>query len=278
MLALHSAITFMIAISCSRTLQKKRIDANTKELLRFLQENPEIPTAKLAEALHLLPTPCWRRVQRLKDEGVIARQLTLLAPRKLDLEPTAFVCVRTNEHGRTWFDKSFRSAVREMPDAVEFYRMNGDIGDLLREVVSGIADYDEIHMRLTRASELFGSARVSPWRRSNSPPRCRWRLRQPARPRPCRFTRPHPMRGGGHAAQSLHPPPGSPRSTRQAHGHGRAPQAVRTRQVRDAAGDPGQPTPRAGLARLSTSFALGSACANDPSSLMKGATVAARAW
>ncbi len=41
--------------------------------------------AKLAEAVRLSPTPCSRRVQRLKEEGVIAKQVTLLAPPKLKL-------------------------------------------------------------------------------------------------------------------------------------------------------------------------------------------------
>ena len=49
----------------------KKLDAIDKELLRLLQEDAEMPMAKLAEAVHLSPTPCWRRVQRLKDDGFI---------------------------------------------------------------------------------------------------------------------------------------------------------------------------------------------------------------
>jgi len=132
----------------------KKLDAIDKELLRLLQEDAEIPMAKLAEAVHLSPTPCWRRVQRLKDDGIITKQVSLLDPRKLNLGVTVFVSVRTNQHSQAWFDK-FHTAVKEMPEVVEFYRMSGDIDYLLRVVVPSIADYDTIYKRLIRASDLF---------------------------------------------------------------------------------------------------------------------------
>jgi len=132
----------------------RKLDATDRELLRLLQQDAEMPMAKLAEAVNLSPTPCWRRVQRLKDEGVITKQVMLLDPRKLNLGVTVFVAVRTNHHSQAWFEK-FHAAVKEIPEVVEFYRMSGDVDYLLRVVVPSIGAYDLVYKRLIRSSDLF---------------------------------------------------------------------------------------------------------------------------
>jgi Lrp/AsnC family transcriptional regulator len=109
--------------------------------------------AKLAEAVNLSPTPCWRRVQRLKEDGVIRRQVALLDPAKLNLGVTVFVSVKTNQHTQAWFDR-FHAAVSEIPEVVEFYRMSGDTDYLLRVVVPSIGAYDAVYKRLIRSAEL----------------------------------------------------------------------------------------------------------------------------
>jgi Lrp/AsnC family transcriptional regulator len=132
----------------------RKLDAIDRELLRLLQQDAETPMAKLAEAVHLSPTPCWRRIQRLKDENVICKQVVLLDPLKLNLGVTVFVAVRTNQHSQAWFDK-FHAAVKEIPEVVEFYRMSGDVDYLLRVVVPDIGTYDKVYKQLIRGSDLF---------------------------------------------------------------------------------------------------------------------------
>jgi Lrp/AsnC family transcriptional regulator len=132
----------------------KKLDAIDRELLRLLQQDAEIPMTKLAEAVNLSPTPCWRRIQRLRDDGVITKQVALLDPRKLNLGVTVFVAVRTNQHSQAWFEK-FHAAVKEIPEVVEFYRMSGDVDYLLRVVVPSIGAYDSVYKRLIKSSDLF---------------------------------------------------------------------------------------------------------------------------
>jgi len=131
----------------------KILDPIDRQLLQILQEDAEIPMAKLAEKVNLSPTPCWRRVQRLKDDGVIRRQVALLDPEKLNVGVTVFVTVRTNLHSEEWF-RHFRAVVLEIPEVVEFYRMNGDVDYLLRVVVPNIGAYDTIYKRLIRNANL----------------------------------------------------------------------------------------------------------------------------
>ena len=132
----------------------RKIDATDRELLRLLQDDAETSMARLAEAVNLSPAPCWRRIQRLKDEGVITKQVTLLDPKKLNLGVTVFVAVRNSHHTQAWFE-TFHAAVKEIPEVVEFYRMSGDVDYLLRVVVPSIGAYDLVYKRLIRSSDLF---------------------------------------------------------------------------------------------------------------------------
>jgi Lrp/AsnC family transcriptional regulator len=132
----------------------KKLDAIDRRLLALLQQDAAMPMAKLAEAVGLSPTPCWRRVQRLRDDGVITAQVALLDRRKLNLGVTVFVSVRTNQHTEAWY-RRFHATVSAIPEVVEFYRMSGDVDYLLRVVVPSIEAYDAVYKRLIRSSELF---------------------------------------------------------------------------------------------------------------------------
>lgn len=132
---------------------KKKLDAIDRKILGILQQNVQTPLADMAQAVNLSSTPCWRRIQRLHDQGFITRQVALVDPRKINLAVTAFVAVRTNHHNQAWFE-NFRNAVRDIPEIVEFYRMSGDVDYLLRVVVPDIAAYDAVYKRLIRSVDL----------------------------------------------------------------------------------------------------------------------------
>jgi Lrp/AsnC family transcriptional regulator len=130
-----------------------KLDSIDKRLLEILQTNAEVPVAELAAQVHLSPTPCWRRVQRLKEAGVITKQVALVDPRKVNVGVTVFVAVRTSQHTPKWFN-TFRAVVQAIPEVVEFYRMSGDVDYLLRIVVPDIAAYDTVYQRLINGTAL----------------------------------------------------------------------------------------------------------------------------
>lgn len=132
----------------------RKLDATDRALLRLLQQDAETPVAQLAHAVNLSSTPCWRRVQRLKDEGVITRSAALLDRVRLNLGVTVFVSVRTNQHSEAWF-REFHHAVAQIPEVLEFYRMSGDVDYLLKVVVPDIQAYDAVYKRLVRSAALF---------------------------------------------------------------------------------------------------------------------------
>ena len=112
-----------------------------------------MPIAEIAKRVGLSVTPCWRRVQRLDEIGVIRRRVALLDPQKVGANISVFVSVRTNEHNADWL-KTFADTVAAMPEVVEFYRMSGEIDYLLRVVVSDIEHYDAFYKKLISSVKL----------------------------------------------------------------------------------------------------------------------------
>ncbi|MFG6466976.1 Lrp/AsnC family transcriptional regulator [Roseateles sp. BYS87W] len=130
-----------------------KLDSIDLRILDLLQQDATLQIADIAAQVGLSATPCWRRIQRLKDAGVITRQVALLDPQKVNVGVTVFVSVRTNNHTQAWLEE-FRAAVQAIPEVVEFYRMSGEVDYLLRVVVPDIAAYDRVYKRLIASTPL----------------------------------------------------------------------------------------------------------------------------
>ena len=129
------------------------MDKKDVQILSVLQQNAATPLAELAAAVSLSSTPCWRRVQKLYESGVIRKQVALCDPIQLNLPVTVFVSIRTSQHSDAWM-KRFVQGTRDIPEIVEIYRMSGDVDYLLKIVVPDIAGYDAVYKRLIKAAEL----------------------------------------------------------------------------------------------------------------------------
>ena len=129
------------------------MDSVDLKILACLQEDATLPLADIAKRVGLSSTPCWRRIQKLGEAGVIRKRVALLDGAKLNCGVTVFVSVRTDQHTAAWL-KKFAVAVADFPEVVEFYRMSGEIDYLLRVVVPDIAAYDSFYQRLIEAIDL----------------------------------------------------------------------------------------------------------------------------
>jgi Lrp/AsnC family transcriptional regulator len=129
------------------------MDLIDRKLLELLQRDATLPVAELAQQVNLSQTPCWKRVQRLKESGVIRSQVALCDARKLGVGTTVFVSIRTNQHSEAWA-RQFTDTVALIPEVVEVYRMSGETDYLLRVVVSDIDDYDRVYKQLIRGVPL----------------------------------------------------------------------------------------------------------------------------
>jgi Lrp/AsnC family transcriptional regulator len=129
------------------------LDRLDKKILSILQEDATIPVAEVAKRVGLSTTPCWRRIQKLEEDGVILGRVALLDPRSVNTKVTVFVSIVTNQHSEEWL-RRFAELIREFPEVVEFYRMSGQVDYLLRVVVPDIEAYDAFYKRLIAKIEI----------------------------------------------------------------------------------------------------------------------------
>jgi Lrp/AsnC family transcriptional regulator len=129
------------------------LDRYDREILQVLQDDATVSIAELSQRVGLTSSPCWRRVQKLKEQGVIRKQVVLLDPAHLDLDVTVFILVKTNQHRMAWF-QSFHRLVSSMPEVVEFHRVTGSTDYLLKVVVRDIKAYDRVYKALIQGAEL----------------------------------------------------------------------------------------------------------------------------
>ena len=122
--------------------------------MQLLQEDASLTARELAEHVGLTPTPCWRRVQNLEAAGVITRRVALVDPAAVNLDVTALVHIRTNNHSAEWLAQ-FQKAIETFPEVVEAYRTSGEIDYMLRVVVPSIDAYDQFYKQLIDMVDLY---------------------------------------------------------------------------------------------------------------------------
>jgi Lrp/AsnC family transcriptional regulator len=130
------------------------VDLIDREILHLLQEDSTRSARELGAEVGLTPTPCWRRVQNLRREGIIQREVAILDPERLSLGINALVQIRTNDHSATWL-ADFAAAIEEFPEIVEAFRTSGEIDYMLRVVVPDIRSYDDFYKRLIERVALY---------------------------------------------------------------------------------------------------------------------------
>ena len=118
-----------------------------------MQEDSSLPVADVAARVGLSQTPCWRRIQRLRTDGVIERTVSLVQPEAVGLGLTVFMAIEALDHSPDWLDR-FTTAVSAMPEVMEVHRMAGDIDYLLRVAVADTAAFDAFYRELIKAVPL----------------------------------------------------------------------------------------------------------------------------
>ncbi len=129
------------------------MDNFDRNILELMQADASLSVGAIAERVALSKTACWRRIQKLEQEGVIRGRVALLDAEALNLGLTVYVSVRTNQHNEDWAGQ-FGTVVDQIPEVLEVYRMSGDLDYLLKAVVSDMAGYDRLYKKLIEA-DLF---------------------------------------------------------------------------------------------------------------------------
>lgn len=124
-----------------------KLDALDWRILAELQRDASQSVQAIGETVGLSSNPCWRRIKRLEEAGILKARVALLDADAIGLTTTAFVAIRTNRHDPEWL-AAFSRGIEEVDEIIECHRMAGDIDYMLKLRVRDIADYDRIYQDL----------------------------------------------------------------------------------------------------------------------------------
>ena len=135
-------------------MQKVRIDNLDRKILRLLQSDASLSAASIGEAVGLSQSPCWRRIQRLRDDGLIQGQVMRFDRKKLGFDIMVFAQVKLTAHGRSKVPE-FAETIRQFPEVQECHLVLGNIDFLLRIVVRDIEEYERFFFqKLSHLAEI----------------------------------------------------------------------------------------------------------------------------
>ena len=139
-------------------MQPVRLDTTDRRILEWLQKEPGINAAELGEKIGLSQSAVWRRIQSLRDEGVIRDQPVKLDREKVGLNTMVFAHVKLTSHGRSNLAE-FSDAVRDFPEVLDCYVLLGNVDFLLRIVTEDIKAYEQFFFE--KLSQLPGIQEVN---------------------------------------------------------------------------------------------------------------------
>jgi len=120
----------------------ERLDAIDARILDLVQHDAGLSVAEIAERVGLSSSPCWRRIKRLEDVGIVQRRVTLLDREKLGLDFEVYCTVKlslpTKENLET-----FEQAVNRWPEVVQCATVTGAADYELRIVTRDMHAFDE---------------------------------------------------------------------------------------------------------------------------------------
>jgi Lrp/AsnC family transcriptional regulator len=132
---------------------EKELDRFDREILRLIAGDASLSLAEIAARVGLTPTPCWKRIRRMEQDGIILRRVALLDPAKVGLPVSVFVEIETADHSSEWLSR-FAKVIEQTPEIVDAWRMSGDVDYLLHVVVRDIAAYDAFYRKLIASVPL----------------------------------------------------------------------------------------------------------------------------
>lgn len=134
------------------------LDNLDKKILTLLQQDATLAVNEIAGQVGSSKSVCWRRIQRLQDEGVIIKRVTLIDQNKIGLDITLFAHVKMTAHGRKALPK-FIDTIQNFNQVIECYTLMGNVDFLLKIVVRDIQEYEDLWLH--SLSQIEGVQEIS---------------------------------------------------------------------------------------------------------------------
>lgn len=113
------------------------------KILYALQQNARASLQEISEQVGLSNSPCWARIKRLEEQGVIEGYTVRINAQALGLHDTVLIQVTLDSHSDNTLEK-FGETLAQIPEVIEAYLVSGDYDYLLRVVVKDTRDYERL--------------------------------------------------------------------------------------------------------------------------------------
>ena len=124
------------------------MDKIDKIILTVLQKNATLPLSELSKRVGISKTPCWNRIRKMEEEGIINSRVTVLDNKKINLNIVVFLSVSVSSHSEEWLT-DFQTILSQYDQILEAYRLTGSSTDYLLKIVApSIEEYDKFQQRL----------------------------------------------------------------------------------------------------------------------------------
>lgn len=119
-----------------------KLDRTDRAIVAALLADGRMSNAQLAEKVGLSPSPCWQRVRKLEDAGIISGYTAVVDSSRLGITETVFVEVMMERHDDDVLD-AFGHRLAALPEVLEIYLTTGEYDYLIKVAVAGTAGYEE---------------------------------------------------------------------------------------------------------------------------------------
>ncbi len=130
--------------------QSLKLDGRDLKILSILQREGRIPKATLAERVNLTPTPCWERLKRLEDAGIIEGYGARISLRSFGPLAIVFVQIELDSHRAEDFAR-FESAIAGIDQIVECWAVGGGIDYMIKVITRDLEAYQKLIEELLAA-------------------------------------------------------------------------------------------------------------------------------
>ncbi|MDV6333129.1 Lrp/AsnC family transcriptional regulator [Asticcacaulis sp. 201] len=123
------------------TKDVQSLDEIDRKILRLLRENAHLTTQEVADKVGLSQTPCWSRIKRLEESGVIAGYVALLSPEKIGRPLSVIVEVNLDMHDDEKIE-NFSRHLAQLPEVTDAYLTTGEYDYVIIAAVEDTEDYE----------------------------------------------------------------------------------------------------------------------------------------
>jgi len=130
------------------------MDTIDKKILSVIQSDISLPLSDIAKRAGISKTPCWNRIRKLEEEGVIKSKIAILNNLKINLPIVIFLSISVSHHTKEWV-KKFSETVSKYNQIIEVYRITGsNIDYLLKILAPSVNEYDKFQQQLINEIEF----------------------------------------------------------------------------------------------------------------------------